>query len=179
MESPPQLRRVPNQLKRSSRIVTPVDRDRARRCHPSLSPFRPHDFPKPLERGACGVPRGDGVFPPSANPRARAVKISGTDPAVSGGRSHGGNHGGDATLIARRFFSGCLDFTAQGAPDEFGQAQLLPARFLGPSPLDRSREPESHRHTAFGQFRSGHAASVLLYHTHCQDPNLIAVSVRS
>jgi hypothetical protein len=72
------------------------------------------------------------------------------------------------TSIAKISEAGDLDFAAQGAPDEFGNAQLLAPRYLGQTFLDLAGQAERHRDTALRQFRSGHASSVLLHHTHCQ-----------
>jgi hypothetical protein len=63
---------------------------------------------------------------------------------------------------------GGLDLAAQGAADQFGNANLFPPRFDGQDFSDLSREAERHRHTAVKQFRSGHEACVLWYHTRCQ-----------
>ena len=57
---------------------------------------------------------------------------------------------------------GVLDFAAQGAPDKLSKADLLAPRFLGPTSLGLSRQPERHRHTAFGQSRSGHTAICII-----------------
>jgi hypothetical protein len=63
---------------------------------------------------------------------------------------------------------GGRDLAPQCAPKQFGEANLLAARFSGQGFVDLSREPERHRHAAFRQLRSGHEVCVLLYHTHCQ-----------
>ena len=72
------------------------------------------------------------------------------------------------TSMAGNSESGGLDFAAQGATDKFRNAQLLAPRFLSQTFLGLSGQAERHRYTALGQFRSGHAESVLLYHTQCQ-----------
>ena len=55
-----------------------------------------------------------------------------------------------------------LDLAAQGATDQFGEANLLAPRFGGQNFLDLSREAERHRDTAFRQFRSGHEAMCII-----------------
>jgi hypothetical protein len=55
-----------------------------------------------------------------------------------------------------------LDFAAQGAADEFSQAQVRAPRFRGQEFVDLPRESERHRDTALGQLRSGHAAICII-----------------
>src|SRR2546423_2535571 len=59
-------------------------------------------------------------------------------------------------FIPTSWCSGALDFAAQGAADEFSEAQLFAPRFRHETLLDRSGKTECHRDTVLERSCSGH-----------------------
>ena len=70
------------------------------------------------------------------------------------------------------------DFAAQGAADEFSQAQFRAPRLRGQKFVDLSRESKRHRDTALGQLRSGHAVICIIVSYTLSRLNFLAVSFR-
>jgi len=77
--------------------------------------------------------------------------------------------GTGSVLWRRPCWARSADLAAQGATNQFGEAQVFASRFLEQELLEVSREPERHRHAAFWQLRSGHEAMCIIVSYTSQD----------